>query len=415
MNKKVIIIAIVILLIIVIGVVAYTMSSSTPAPTPSAAASTAAAAPVVAAATAPDRVAENAKAALANSLARQTAPEVGPMPTPMSAPMSTLSAPAASATVTGGSVPTFTTVYSKGSYGSVDLGATETNRLFGISNVFRRECSDCVGPYTEIYYKRLTPIPSTLSIYSLFNEWKSTNNLINVDFKLYRSMSDLLKDTNAWATCNYDDAGIGFPRDCGPTTSTIAGGQWNSLTRGGQQNVKFSVLNPGITIQVPVSSPVKKIRLSRRTPGIINLAEIQPYDVYNSVIPSIATYGPLSREVEGHPSFGPENAIDRNLNNFAHTLRNESYIELNLNSNTQMTKLVITNRKDCCQDRAIGIKVEFLGEDGSSVAPSIDINENKPTYTFEFRSSGGAPSWLASHINLPQYLRHLQNKNYLLY
>jgi len=137
----------------------------------------------------------------------------------------------------------FTTVYSKGSYGAVDLGAAETNRLFSMSNIFRRECNGCVGPYTDIYYKRLTPIPSTLSIYSLFNEWRSTNNIINVDFKLYSSLSDLLNDRNSWVTCNYDDPGIGFPRDCGVTTSTIIGGQWNSLTRGGQANVRYSVLN----------------------------------------------------------------------------------------------------------------------------------------------------------------------------
>ena len=100
----------------------------------------------------------------------------------------------------------------------------------------------------------------------------------------------------------------------------------------------------------------------------------------------------------------------------AHTLRNESYIQLTLNYITSIAKLNITNRTDGFQDRAIGLTVQFLGEDGiTSVAPSVDINENKPKYTFNFTTTGGAPSWLASRINLPQYLRYLQNKNYLLY
>jgi hypothetical protein len=93
----------------------------------------------------------------------------------------------------------------------------------------------------------------------------------------------------------------------------------------------------------------------------------------------------------------------------------KSFIQLNLNSNTPIAKLVITNRKDCCKDRMIGTTVEFFNESGSAAAPSINIENIKDVYTFEFRSSGGASSWLASRINLPQYLRHLQNKNYLLY
>ena len=37
---------------------------------------------------------------------------------------------------------------------------------------------------------------------------------------------DAMTDTNRgeWNTCNYDDPGIGFPRDCGGT-----GNQWNCL------------------------------------------------------------------------------------------------------------------------------------------------------------------------------------------
>ena len=136
----------------------------------------------------------------------------------------------------------FENVYSKGSYGNLDKGESYTNNLFAASKIFLRECKDCVDTHKNIFYKRLTPIPSSLSIYRLFNNWTSANNILNTDFKLYSSWADLQADTNAWTSCTYDDLNIGFPRDCGPTAPVS--GQWNSLTRGGQPNVRFRVYNP---------------------------------------------------------------------------------------------------------------------------------------------------------------------------
>mgnify|MGYP007000279869 len=49
---------------------------------------------------------------------------------------------------------------------------------------------------------------------------------------------DALAGTNAWSFCNYDDVGVGFPRDCGREENK--GGQWNSLRQGGKQNIRFS-------------------------------------------------------------------------------------------------------------------------------------------------------------------------------
>ena len=40
-------------------------------------------------------------------------------------------------------------------------------------------------------------------------------------------------DKNRWKFCNYNDNGIGFPRDCGKNGAV--GGQWNSLKRGGHK------------------------------------------------------------------------------------------------------------------------------------------------------------------------------------
>ena len=58
--------------------------------------------------------------------------------------------------------------------------------------------------------------------------WFSADNVMGTDFDLYSTYDDAIAETNAWAYCNYDDPGIGFPRDCG--VSGGVGGQWNSFT-----------------------------------------------------------------------------------------------------------------------------------------------------------------------------------------
>jgi hypothetical protein len=135
-------------------------------------------------------------------------------------------------------------VYSKGTYGNVDLGEATTNELFKKSKIFKRDCLDCNFQFKTIFYKRITEIPSVLSIYKLFNDWKSYTNILNTDFKLYNSYDDLLSDTNSWDKCTYDEPSVGFPKTCYNSNAGVEiANQWNSLTKpGGQQNIKFSVL-----------------------------------------------------------------------------------------------------------------------------------------------------------------------------
>jgi alpha-tubulin suppressor-like RCC1 family protein len=97
----------------------------------------------------------------------------------------------------------------------------------------QRMCSGCAADYKTMVYKRISAMPTGKDWYNLFqSDWSSSQNVLNTDFKLYSSVSDASSDTNAWQFCSYDDPGIGFPRDCGKTGGV--GGQWNSLTRGGQ-------------------------------------------------------------------------------------------------------------------------------------------------------------------------------------
>ena len=106
------------------------------------------------------------------------------------------------------SLPSFSAsdvvVYSTGSYGSSSISKSSTDSLF--NGVFYRKCSTsgtypCDSEHALIYYKRLTCIPSSFSVYdNMLITWSSSNNVLNTDFKLYSSYSDLVNDVNSWST-----------------------------------------------------------------------------------------------------------------------------------------------------------------------------------------------------------------------
>ena len=104
----------------------------------------------------------------------------------------------------------------------------------------------CSSTHDDIFYKRLTTVPSGLSMRNTFlKTWTiKSGNEFHKDFELYSSLSDAKSGANPWKFCNAEDVGVGFPRDCGP--SGAKGGIWNSLTRGGQANIEYSII-PGVT------------------------------------------------------------------------------------------------------------------------------------------------------------------------
>eukprot|EP01001_Neometanema_parovale_P006812 NODE_3154_length_1269_cov_53.138743_g2995_i0.p1 GENE.NODE_3154_length_1269_cov_53.138743_g2995_i0~~NODE_3154_length_1269_cov_53.138743_g2995_i0.p1 ORF type:complete len:290 (+),score=24.71 NODE_3154_length_1269_cov_53.138743_g2995_i0:150-1019(+) len=65
----------------------------------------------------------------------------------------------------------------------------------------------------------------------MFVMWGSVQNILGVDFELYNSYSDLLTGSNKWTYCNYDDlTGVGFPRDCQPSTGAADYYQFTAMT-----------------------------------------------------------------------------------------------------------------------------------------------------------------------------------------
>jgi uncharacterized repeat protein (TIGR02059 family) len=135
-------------------------------------------------------------------------------------------------------------VYATGTFGDISYDESSFNESFRATpnHIVKRECDGCDAGYEEIYYKRLTHLDTFNIGYVLVDSWMSSvdglPNILGEDFNIYSTYEDALAGTNAWSYCNYDDPGVGFPRDCG--IDGASGSQWSSLSRSGQSNIRFS-------------------------------------------------------------------------------------------------------------------------------------------------------------------------------
>jgi len=107
--------------------------------------------------------------------------------------------------------------------------------LFNASpnKIVRRICKSCFKSHSDIYYKRLTTVPNNVTdFFSYFlTDWVEEQNILGTDFDLYSSYELALNETDydKWRYCNYDYAGVGFPRDCG--WFGYVGSNWNSIEK----------------------------------------------------------------------------------------------------------------------------------------------------------------------------------------
>jgi len=68
---------------------------------------------------------------------------------------------------------------------------------------------------------------ANFSTYHLMHTmWQSEGNVWGEDFNLYSTYADAVANKNPWLFCNFDEPGIGFPRDCAPKRQ--ASTQWQS-------------------------------------------------------------------------------------------------------------------------------------------------------------------------------------------
>lgn len=131
----------------------------------------------------------------------------------------------------------WTMIYGSGSMISEDSNPELWNNIDKGSYV-RRVCPSCSqDSHKDIIYKRLTNKGGIdfrdLFLSNWFSDPDDGKNIRNLDFNLFSNFEDAQNDVNSWEFCNYNDDGVGFPRDCGPTGHSSS--QWNSMSKGSGQ------------------------------------------------------------------------------------------------------------------------------------------------------------------------------------
>ena len=119
---------------------------------------------------------------------------------------------------------------------------------------------------------------------------------------------------------------------------------------------------------------------------IINLAELEVFDASGT---NLAAGKTVTGSSEYSSTHGYINLTDGNKTNFAHTKgRTEEeidYLQVDLGTEKEIKKLIITNRTSCCKNRAVGIKAVILGADGTTVIKETPaISTVADTYTLTF-------------------------------
>ena len=123
-------------------------------------------------------------------------------------------------------IPDWTTAVAIGDQGQVitDVGKDEFNTQFRICPVVRYRFKNL----QHSVYVRTSSVPDGMDPHDYFTRhWSSTSNVLGTDFELYDSLDDARANQDQWGYCNYDDEGVGYPRDCGKTA--LVGARWFAM------------------------------------------------------------------------------------------------------------------------------------------------------------------------------------------
>ena len=151
---------------------------------------------------------------------------------------------------------------------------------------------------------------------------------------------------------------------------------------------KKSVVATKAATKLPSGQYVKLVHTSLT--DVINLTELEVFAKAGTI--NLAA-GKAVTSSKFHPSWGGPMLVDGNFatdgSNFAHTMNEVAdtgdSMLIDLGSVQEIEKIKITNRTDCCTERAIGIKVVILGADGTTVIKeTAAITTDAATYTFTF-------------------------------
>ena len=128
------------------------------------------------------------------------------------------------------------------------------------------------------------------------------------------------------------------------------------------------------------------IKLQYNRVECLNLAEIRVYSTNNG--PNIITpQTPVSKSSGyGGDMFPGRNFVDGDTGqtyNFVHTSCNDvPWVEVDLRNMTDIYKIVVFNRADCCQSRVLGTVLQIMDTSRNIIYQSNPINTTNRTYTW---------------------------------
>ena len=139
---------------------------------------------------------------------------------------------------------------------------------------------------------------------------------------------------------------------------------------------------------LPSGQYVKLVHTNTPIDTVINLAELE---VFAKAGTTNLAAGKTVTSSAFHPAGPLPHLVDGVITgyNFAHTMNEvadtEDSMLIDLGSVQEIEKIKITNRVDCCTERAKGIKAVILGADGTTVIKETAvITTDAATYTFTF-------------------------------
>jgi len=142
-------------------------------------------------------------------------------------------------------------------------------------------------------------------------------------------------------------------------------------------------------IKIPSSDPNavitgRYIKLQYNHQECLNLAQIRVFSTKGGPnVIKTSTSVSKSSIYAGNDMFPNRNFVDGTENTFVHTSCGDvPWIQVDLGSEMPIYKIVIVNRKDCCQGRILGTVLSILNADQNPVYFSASVSSTNATYAF---------------------------------
>lgn len=167
---------------------------------------------------------------------------------------------------------------------------------------------------------------------------------------------------------------------------------WDSdWASGTNRQIDCTGFTLGNDIQLKVVSG-RYIKLSNPTVGCMNLAEIEVYSTDGG--PNIANTATITKSSGfGGDQFPVGNFVDGNNSNFVHTSCNDApWIQLDFGRMIPISKIVLRNRQDCCQERINGLVLTILDNSNNVVYTANPISQTHMVITY----TTNTPNWIGS-------------------